>query len=583
MAGRIADETLQTIRDRTSLVEVVSSYVQLKRSGRNYLGLCPFHPEKTPSFTVNEERGLFHCFGCGAGGTVFTFLMRIERIEFPEAVEQLAKRAGIALPRREESGGEGELRERLYDVNARASEFFRHELGNPVGARVRRYLAGRGVAAGTIERYGLGFAPPGGTALVRWLAGRRLPADLALRLGLLGRRSDGSFYDCFRGRLMFPIRDRRERVIGFGGRTLGDDQPKYLNSPESPVFRKGEGVYGLAEAREAIRKNERVVLVEGYMDALLLVQEGVPYTVAVLGTALTASQLRLLRPFGGDQLTVFFFFDGDEAGRRAALRAFGVCVEADVWGKAVFLPDGFDPDSFIRDRGKEATLGLIEEAIPLADFYLESVAPPGASLPQRAKAAEETARIVAKARSDVRFDLLARQAAARLGVGEEIFHRVRRGGPQETAAQPRQEAVGSWPPAEILLLEAMVSDSTIARLVGDQGTLGSFVNAELARVGERLVQAARQDVGVNHLLDGLPAVLAERLAASALGAGAMAHADGAAVARDCMARIEHHAQQRRRRAVAVELRKAEDSGDEVQSHQKLASLKEMLRREGGAS
>jgi DNA primase len=583
MAGRIADETLQTIRDRTSLVEVVSSYVQLKRSGRNYLGLCPFHTEKTPSFTVNEERGLFHCFGCGAGGTVFTFLMRIERIEFPEAVEQLAKRAGVVLPRREESGVEGEARERLYEVNARAAEFFRHELSSPVGARVQRYLAGRGVASSTVERYGLGFAPPGGTALVRWLAGRHLPADLALRVGLLGRRSDGSSYDCFRGRLMFPIRDRRERVIGFGGRTLGDDQPKYLNSPESPVFRKGEGVYGLAEAREAIRTKERVVLVEGYMDALLLVQEGVPYTVAVLGTALTASQLRLLRPFGGDQLTVFFFFDGDEAGRRAALRAFGVCVEADVWGKAVFLPDGFDPDSFIRARGKEATLALIEDGIPLVDFYLESVAPPGASLPQRAKAAEETARIVARARNDVRFDLLARQAAARLGVGEEIFHRVRRGAPQETAAQPRQESPGNWPPAEILLLEAMVSDSTIARLVGDRGILGIFVNAELARVGERLVKAAEQDLGVDSLLDGLPAALAERLAASALGAGAMAQGDGAAVARDCIARIERNAQQRRRREVAVELRKAEDSGDETQSHQKLASLKEMLRREGGAS
>jgi DNA primase len=356
-----------------------------------------------------------------------------------------------------------------------------------------------------------------------------------------------------------------------------------LNSPESPVFRKGEGVYGLAEAREAIRKSERVVLVEGYMDVLLLVQEGIPYAVAVLGTALTASQLRLLRPFGGDQLTVFFFFDGDEAGRRAALRAFGVCVEADVWGRAVFLPDGFDPDSFIRARGKDATLALIEDAVPLADFYLKSVAPPGASLPQRARAAEETARIVARARSDVRFDLLARQAAASLGVGEEVFHRVRRGAPREPAAPPRPEPQGTWPPAEILLLETMVADSTIARLVGDRGTLGSFADGELAQVGERLVRAAEQGLGVDWVIDSVPAALAERLAASVLGAGPMAQVDGAAVARDCIARIERIAQQRQRRVVAAELRKAEDSGDEAQSHQKLASLNEMLRRDGGAT
>jgi len=583
MAGRIADETLQLIRDRTSLVEVVSSYVQLKKSGRNHLGLCPFHAEKTPSFTVNEERGLFHCFGCGAGGTVFTFLMRIERIDFPEAVEQLAKRAGVELPRREEGGAEGALREGLYEVNARAARFFQEELAGPAGARARRYLVGRGLDDATIERYAIGFSPSGGTALSRWLAQQRLSLDLATRAGLLARRSDGSVYDRFRGRVMFPIRDRRDRVIGFGGRTLGDDQPKYLNSPESPIFRKGEGVYGLAEARDAIRKSERVVLVEGYMDVLLLVQEGIPYTAAVLGTALTASQLGLLRPFGGDQVTVFFFFDGDEAGRRAALRAFSVCVEADVWGRAVFLPEGFDPDSFVRSRGREETLRLIEEAVPLGEFYFASVAPPGASLPQRARAAEETARIIARARSEVRFQLLARQAAARLGVGEDVFHRARRGAPRETAARQQAEPQPRWPPAEILLLEAMAAAPETARLVRDCGALGCFSDASLARVGERIVEMAERDGDVASILEDLPAGLAERLTASILGTGPMAEADREAVARDCIARIERSAQQRRRRMVAAELRKAESSGDEVQSTEKLASLNEMLRREGGAT
>jgi len=553
MAGRIPDETLHTIRDRTSLVEVVSSYVQLKKAGRNYLGLCPFHTEKTPSFTVNEERGLFHCFGCGAGGTAFTFLMRIESIDFPEAVEQLAKRAGISLPKREASGPGVALRERLYELNARVSGFFREALHGSKGSAARRYLADRGLGTEIVERYGLGFAPPGGNALARWLARDRQSLDLATQLGLLGKRNDGSAYDRFRGRVMFPIRDRRERVIGFGGRTLGDDQPKYLNSPESPVFRKGDGVYGIAEAREAIRKNERVVLVEGYMDVLLLVQEGIPYPVAVLGTALTPSQLRLLRPFGGDQATLFFFFDGDRAGRNAAARAFGICVEAEVWGKAVFLPEGFDPDSYIRSQGTEATLDLIEKATPLFDFYLDSLAPRGATLPQRARAAEEAARVIAGARSDIRFELLARQAAARLGVDEEVFRLTRRRGsraaepPSKTKAPPPVE----WPAAEILLVETMAVDPDVTRLVAGRGTLGRFTNTELARVGDRLIETVEQGREVGAVIESFSAAIAERLTASILGKGPMAEADREAVAGDCITRIERHAEQQRRQEMAA--------------------------------
>ena len=246
-------------------------------------------------------------------------------------------------------------------------------------------------------------------------------------------------YDRFRGRVMFPIRDRRARTIAFGGRTLGSDQPKYLNSPETPLFRKGEGLYGVAEAREAIRAADRAVLVEGYMDAVLLVQEGIPYTVATLGTALTPAQLRLLQPLGGDQLAVFFFFDGDRAGRQAALRAFGVCAEAGVWGRAAFLPDGFDPDSYTRQHGAAATLALLDAAPSLVDFYFDALLPPGATLPQRTRVADDVKRILARVGNDVQFELLARQAAARLGLSEEVFRRARSGctgGRRRAAAGP---------------------------------------------------------------------------------------------------------------------------------------------------
>ena len=329
MARRIPDETLQAIRDRISIVEVISAYVSLKRAGRNYVGLCPFHGEKTPSFTVSDERGLYHCFGCGESGTVFTFVMKIERLEFLDAVAQLAKRAGVALPRaRRRRPGGAPPRAALRRERAWPSASFARRWPARRAATARRYLAGRGLSRETITRYGLGLAPAGGTVLASHLATQRVPVELALQAGLLGRSDGGRVYDRFRGRVMFPIRDRRGRTIAFGGRTLGDEQPKYLNSPETPLFRKGEGVYGVAEARDAIRSADRVVLVEGYMDALVLVQEGIPYTVATLGTALTAAQLRLLRPLGGEQLAMYVFFDGDRAGRQAALRAFAVCAEA---------------------------------------------------------------------------------------------------------------------------------------------------------------------------------------------------------------------------------------------------------------
>jgi len=583
MAGRIPDATLQAIRDRLSLVEFVSSYVQLKRAGRNHLGLCPFHGEKTPSFTVNEERGLFHCFGCGAGGTIFTFLMRIEGIEFPEAVEQLAKRAGVELPARGDVGGAAR-RDRLIAVNTEAALFFQQALASAAGADARRYLAQRGLRAELIERYGLGFAPSGGGALAAWLRQRQLPLDVGAQLGLIGRRTDGTYYDRFRGRVMFPIRDRLMRPIGFGGRTLGTDEPKYLNSPESPLFHKGDALYGLGEAREAIRAAQRVVVVEGYMDALMLVQEGVPYSVAALGTALSAAQpLRLLRPLGGEDLNVYFFFDGDPAGQKAAKRAcaelFSACVDAGIWGRVMRLPAGFDPDTFVRDRGREETLALIEGAQPLVEFFLDSVAPPpGAPMPERARAAEEVKAVLAAAKSEVQFELLAARAAMRLGVDEETFRQARRRTVRPPSGAPAAPAT-SWPPAEILLVEALAADGDVARLVAEQGTLALFTDATLARAGADLVEAWEGARGPGAVIDGLPAVLASRLAAAGVE-----HADTGerlAAARDCIERITRRSQQEARRALATELRHAERAGDDASSLAKLTALQSLIRRDGG--
>jgi DNA primase len=583
MRGHIPDETLHTIRERVSLVEVVSRYVSLKKAGRNHLGLCPFHSEKTPSFTVNEERGLFHCFGCGAGGTAFTFLMRMERLEFPEAVAQLAQRAGVELPPAEPSGAAA-ARERLYAITAHAARFFRDALHGPGGGEARRYLSGRGVSAATIERYGLGVAPGSGGALAAWLRQQRLAADEAVQLGLLGRRDDGGLYDRFRGRIMFPIRDRRERVIAFGGRTLGSDPPKYLNSPESPLFRKGEGLYGLGEARAAIRSAGRVVLVEGYLDALLLVQEGIPYTVAVLGTALTAAQLRLLRPFGGDDLEVYIFFDGDEAGQRAVERAFAVCADAEVWGKAVFLPSGFDPDSFVRQHGRAAVLDLLERAVPISEFYFGRLAAPGSTLPQRTSAARKAAEVIGGVRSEAHFQVLRRQAATYFGVGDELFVRARAAARPAPAAAGPAPAAPTWSRAEVGLLEAMAADPAVARWAAERGLLEHLTHPDLVGAGHQLARAALEGVSVSTVIESLPPSLSGRLSAVLLDWARFSEASPMRMAEDYAARLEEQAAGRRRRLVVAELRRAELSGDDAELRAKLASLQELhaRRRHGGA-
>ncbi len=325
MTGRIRDEAIRAVRERASLSEVISDVVALRRRGRSAVGLCPFHAEKTPSFTVSEERGFFHCFGCGEHGDVFAFLMKAQALTFPEAVRRVAERFGVPLP--EEAGEPARRREPLTAANAVAAAFFQAELRGPGGGRARAYLRERGLSEEVIERFGLGWAPGAGEALARHLRTKGLPLEDALTAGLVMRRDRpdgaGGVLDRFRDRLMFPITDASGKTIAFGGRILpgrpasGDPPPKYLNSAESPVFRKGHTLYGLALARDAIRKADRAVVVEGYLDVIALAQAGIGEVVAPLGTALTAEQLRLLRRFTE---TVIACFDGDlaDAGRRRA-------------------------------------------------------------------------------------------------------------------------------------------------------------------------------------------------------------------------------------------------------------------------
>ncbi|MFR0309054.1 DNA primase, partial [Escherichia coli] len=323
MAGLIPQSFIDDLLNRSDIVEVVGSRIQLKKTGKNYSALCPFHKEKTPSFSVSPDKQFYYCFGCGAGGNALGFVMDHDQLDFPQAVEELAKRAGMEVPR-EDSGRKHKPRQPvdspLYPLLAAAADYYRQALkSHPTRKAAVEYLKGRGLSGVIARDFGLGFAPPGWDNLMKHLGGDALQQKALIDAGLLIENAEnGKRYDRFRDRVMFPIRDSRGRVIAFGGRVLGDDKPKYLNSPETPVFHKGQELYGLYEARQANRDLDEIMVVEGYMDVIALAQQGLRNAVATLGTATSEEHLkRLFRIVP----SVLFCFDGDAAGRKAAWRA----------------------------------------------------------------------------------------------------------------------------------------------------------------------------------------------------------------------------------------------------------------------
>ncbi|MFT5720646.1 MAG: DNA primase [Motiliproteus sp.] len=374
MAGRIPQDFIDDLLHRTDIVDVVEERVQLKRTGRNYSGLCPFHKEKSPSFSVNPEKQFFYCFGCGAGGNALGFIMEHDRLEFREAMETLAKRHGLEIPAQANDNSQlDKQRQRSYELLQRANDFYQEQLRNhPERDKAVNYLKQRGLSGTIAKQFGLGYAPPGWDNLLKKIGNEHQNAlDEA---GLVVQKPDEKkCYDRFRDRIMFPIVDMRGRVIAFGGRVLTDEKPKYLNSPETHTFKKHEELYGLYQARQSNRELNRVLIVEGYMDVVALAQFGISNAVATLGTATSEHHLKRLFKLMPE---VVFCFDGDNAGRKAALRALDNALplmEDGRQARFLFLPDGEDPDSMVRNEGAEAFKQRIESSLPLSEFLFESL------------------------------------------------------------------------------------------------------------------------------------------------------------------------------------------------------------------
>ena len=389
MSAFIPEDKIAEIKSVADIVEIIAEAVVLKKAGKNYLGLCPFHSEKTPSFSVSPDKQIFHCFGCGVGGNAFTFLMKHQGATFPEAVRQLARRYGVDLPERKmtpQQRRQASLREELFALNREVMLFYQRCLEDPrIGKTASAYLKRRGFDAASLERFCIGYAPAGWDTLLRFYRKKRVPEEIAQKSGLIVPRKQGNgYYDRFRDRVMFPIFDISNRVIGFGGRALDDGLPKYLNSPETTIYNKRRSLYGVNWSRQAARELGAVYIVEGYLDMLSLHANGVQNVVATLGTALTMEQVRALKGLVGSG-TIILVFDSDAAGIKAAHRSLelfwqvhtnfrkdDVFTEGGADTRILVLPDNHDPDSYIREHGADAFLSLAEAAPGIIPFLLES-------------------------------------------------------------------------------------------------------------------------------------------------------------------------------------------------------------------
>ncbi|HIJ89272.1 MAG: DNA primase [Desulfobulbaceae bacterium] len=390
------EDTVQLIKDAADIAEIIGEHVSLKRAGTNLKGLCPFHSEKTPSFTVNPDRKTYHCFGCGEGGDVLSFMMNFHRLSFAEALKELARKYQIALPEKPLNPQElekAQKREALHVANEKAAELFHHLLLSDPGAqKAREYLAKRGIPEEITREFRLGFAPDSWSFLVNALPKQNIGAEAIKEAGLIVPRENGGFYDRFRNRVMFPIIGLTGRVVAFGGRILDDGQPKYMNSPESPVFDKSRTLFGLYHNREHIRQAKNCLVVEGNFDLLSLAVHGVRNVVAPLGTALTQAHIRSLKGYTDE---VILLFDGDQAGLKAAMRSVPLFLSEQVTARIAVLPEAHDPDTFVREFGRDGLNKHLKTAMPLPEFVFDKlVAQYGLSVAGKAKIVAELQELI---------------------------------------------------------------------------------------------------------------------------------------------------------------------------------------------
>ncbi len=454
----IPEQIIDEVQSRTDIVEIISGYIPLKKLGKSHKALCPFHHEKTPSFVVSSEKQIYHCFGCGAGGNVFSFVMKHENIGFPEAVEMLAEKAGISIPksswRRDESSA---LANELYGANEAAREFFRQSL--LTARQAMDYLESRGISAAAAEKFGIGYAPDSWEGLIGFAKRKGITEDTLEKAGLAIANDRGGHYDRFRNRIIFPISDLKGHILGFGGRVLDSSLPKYINSPETPIYSKGRNLYGLNISREEIKKEGHVLVVEGYLDFLIPYQAGIRNLIATLGTALTVDQIKLLKRFAN---TAIMVYDPDAAGETASIRNLDLFISEDVNVYVAELPPGNDPDGYIRKFGADDFRKIIKSSKNLFDYKIDKLSSRigMGSMYGKTRIAAEMLSTIAKIGNEVLKSGLVKRLAERLGVDEESIKaelkKVKTGYARQPAYPPAPDAGRPGMSAEKMILALLL-------------------------------------------------------------------------------------------------------------------------------
>ena len=579
------DSKIEEIKSRIDIVELASEYLTLKKVGRNYTGLCPFHQEKTPSFTVNREKQMFYCFGCGEGGNAITLLMKIANMTFPEAIKSLAEKTGVILPLRlvnKDGSQKDSLRDEITGLNLKAAQQFSHNLNSSAGKVAREYLQSRGISEEAIKHFRLGFAPDTWRSLTDYIEGSGSSLKLAEQAGLIVAGKDESFYDRFRGRLIFPIENVFGEIVAFGGRIVEKGEPKYLNSPESSVYIKGKNLYGLNKAKEKIRKQGFALIVEGYLDLISLWNAGISNVVATLGTALTREHLELLRRY---TLNVVALFDPDEAGKKALDRSLELFLSMNMHAKALILPDGCDPDDYVKKYGKEKLDKLIELAPAISDYYIENVLGNGKTFEENRDVVKTATEFIGKISDEIEKNLFIKRVAEKLGIPQELLKKEihkkdvqlkPKGGSQKKTIDAHID------PVEVHLIRLLLEYPQKTTYVESEKVLDFFLHPELKHLGEKIVEAYKLlgFVDINVILsadDDRP--LREKIYKLSIEAPPT---DDAMVEKnftDNIRRIKEKWYKDQHRQLKLKLARAQESGNEEILSILLYEKKELIKKE----
>jgi DNA primase len=586
----------QQVKDQADIVRIVSDYVALRKRGANYVALCPFHTEKTPSFNVHPVKGIYKCFGCGAGGGVFDFVMQIEGCSFAEAVRIVAEKSGIPIPASIPQEGSAEDRQRLFWINELAARFFERQLKGPEGERARQYLVERGVRDDAREIFRIGYATASWDALMNHLKQNGASRSELELSGLICSNQDGKCYDRFRGRVIFPIADSQNRVIAFGGRALSDEEPKYINSPETTIYVKGKNLFGLAQAKGEIRRLGYAILVEGYFDCVMLFQEGFRNVVATLGTALTESQVRLLGRYM-EQPRVIVTFDPDLAGQEAALRSIEVLLSGGFQVSILRIPGGLDPDQFVRERGAAQLSSLLASAQPYIEYVVRAALdrydisrPSG-----KVEAINYILPHLVRVRDKVERAEYAEQIANRLKVDSRIIREELKRAAlarQDRLDPARARSMTELTQAERQLLELLLASPQVRSHIIPNLEEEDYKELALAGIFAALVEAERQGlepdyVNLNERLssDAERAMLAQLLVSDLEWAGADDFDTLMRKASEALSSLRRRRLERKLAAIQIELQEAERLGNTervLELFRQKAQIKKRMLAQAGA-